>query len=81
MIALGFLAYVPVGASIVLGALYLVFSDGSRVTKTVGTVAFFVAVYLQFFSRWALAGLLLQIVLALLLEFRRRLHLPSQPGT
>lgn len=67
------LGYVPVLASLVLGILYLWWGDGRAVTKAAGAAVFLVAAYLQFFSPYMVAGVLLQIALALTLEFWRRL--------
>lgn len=67
------LGYVPVLASLVLGILYLWWGDSNAVTKAAGAAVFLVAAYLQFFSPYMVAGVLLQIALALTLEFWRRL--------
>ena len=67
------LGYVPILASFVLGIIYLRSGEGGPVVKGSGIVVFLVAAYLQFFSPWALAGVLLQVALALTLEFWRRL--------
>jgi hypothetical protein len=61
---LPFLVLVPVGTSLILGVLYLLLGDGRPATKILGIIVFSSAVYLQFFSRYSLYGLLLQIVLA-----------------
>ena len=67
------LGFVPVIASAALGALYLSWGDGGVVLKVAGTGVFLLAAYLQFFSPYALAGVLLQSALALTLEIWRRL--------
>lgn len=66
------LAWVPVFTSAILGFVYLVAGDGRPPVKIAGTAIFLVAVGLQFFSRFALAGLLLQVALALALAVWRR---------
>jgi len=76
MLALGILAWVPFLASMVLGGLYLAFGGGAPATKVAGCGVFAVATYLQFFSSWSLAGLLLQVVLAFTLEVWRRMGAP-----
>ena len=70
---LPFLAWIPLGTSLVLGAVFLITTDVRRLPKILGIAIFAVAVCLQFFSRFALAGLLLQIALALALALWRRL--------
>jgi hypothetical protein len=70
---MAFLGYVPIFASFVLGVLYLWAGDGSSVTKVIGAVVFLTAAYLQCFSPFMVAGVLLQVALALTLEFWRRL--------
>ena len=67
------LGYVPIFASFVLGVLYLWAGDASTVTKVIGAVVFLTAAYLQFFSPYMVAGVLLQVALALTLEFWRRM--------
>lgn len=69
---MAFLGYVPIFASFVLGVIYLWAGDGSTVTKAVGAGVFLIAAYLQFFSPYMVAGVLLQVALALTLEFWRR---------
>jgi hypothetical protein len=54
--------------------IYLALGDASSVAKMTGTAIFIVAVYLQFFSPYSLIGLLVQIGLALCLEFWRRMN-------
>ena len=70
---MAFLGYVPIFASLVLGALYLWAGDGSTVTKVIGATVFLTAGYLQFFSPYMVAGVLLQVALAFTLEMWRRL--------
>jgi hypothetical protein len=65
--------FVPATVSLVLGIVYLMMGTAGPVAKCLGAAVFLVAVYLQFFSRWPLAGLLMQIGLALCLELWRRL--------
>ena len=69
---LPFLAWIPVGTSLVLGVVFLVSTEGQPLPKIIGIAIFALAVYLQFFSRLTLAGLLLQIALALSLALWRR---------
>ena len=64
---LPFLELIPVATSLILGIVYVFYGDGPPAIKIIGTVAFGTALYLQFFSRHALFGLLLQIVLAVAL--------------
>lgn len=68
-----FLAWIPVGTSLIFGLIYLVSTEGRPLLKVLGIAVFAVAVYLQFFSRYALAGMLLQIVLALSLALWHRI--------
>ena len=70
---MAFLGYVPIFASFVLGILYLWTGEGGTVTKAIGVAVFLTAAYLQFFSPHMVAGVLLQVLLALTLEFWRRL--------
>lgn len=67
------LGYVPIFASFVLGIQYLWTGDGGTATKAIGAAVFLTAAYLQFFSPYMVAGVLLQVALALTLEFWRRL--------
>lgn len=66
------LGYVPIFASLVLGILYLSVGGGSALTKIIGAAVFLTATYLQFFSPYMVAGVLLQVSLALTLEMWRR---------
>ncbi len=68
------LELIPVGTSFILGLVYLTMQEDRTVLKIAGAVLFLAAVYLQFYSRWTLAGLLLQIGLAVTLAIQRRLE-------
>ena len=70
---MAFLGYVPIFASFVLGVIYLWTGEGGTVTKATGAAVFLIAAYLQFFSPYMVAGVLLQVVLAFTLEMWRRL--------
>ena len=63
----------PAFASFVLGVVFVVLGDAHPRTKLIVAAAFAAAVYLQFFSRFALVGLLFQVSLALGLLLWRRL--------
>jgi len=67
------LVFVPVLVTLVLGIAFLAMSESSPVLKLAGPVVFAVAVYLQFFSRFSLTGMLIQIALAISLTFWRRM--------
>ena len=69
---LPFLVLIPVGTSLVLGIIYVFHGDGPPAIKIGGTAAFGVALYLQFFTRHSLFGLLLQIALAITLALWRK---------
>ena len=69
---LPFLVWIPVATSLVLGLVFLFTGDGRPALKTLGIAVFVAAIYLQFFSRYALYGMLLQIALALVLAVWRR---------
>jgi hypothetical protein len=69
---LPFLVLLPVATSLILGIVYVFHGDGPPAIKIVGTVVFGSALYLQFFSRHSLFGLLLQIALAVSLALWRR---------
>ena len=69
---LPFLALLPVATSLVLGIVYVFHGDGPPAIKLVGTLAFGTALYLQFYSRHALFGMLLQITLAIALLLWRK---------
>lgn len=68
----GLFPLVPAATSLILGIVYLVAGDASLARKLSVAVVFLVGVYLQFYSRHVLAGMLLQIVLALGLAVWRR---------
>ena len=55
---------IPVTTSLVLGVVFLYQGEARPLTKILGVAVFAVAVYLQFFSRHALTGLLLQGAIA-----------------
>ena len=73
------LVMVPVGTSVVFGILWLALGESPRGRKVLGVAVFLVAIYLQFFSRFALIGLLLQIVIALVLAGWRRMDRATGP--
>lgn len=64
---------VPAFASLILGIVYLMTAESGRLWKIGGTGLFLLAVYLQFFSPFGLAGLLLQVGLAFSLALWRKL--------
>ena len=70
---MAFLGYVPIFASFVLGVIYLWAGEAGTVTKVIGAAVFLVAAYLQFFSPYMVAGVLLQVALAFTLEMWRRM--------
>jgi hypothetical protein len=72
MLTLPVLAWVPVGTSLILGMMYLHLGEARPALKFLGTVVFVAALYLQFFSSHTLAGLLLQVGLALCLAMWQR---------
>jgi len=61
----GLLPWVPVATSLILGLVYVAAGDASPARKLAVTAVFLTAVYLQFFSRHALAGMLVQVAVAL----------------
>jgi hypothetical protein len=67
------LGLVPILTSLVLGLIFLWLGYGSSLSRATGVVVFVVAAYLQFFSPYMVAGILLQAALALTLEIRRRM--------
>ena len=67
------LVFIPVFVTIVLGLVFLALGSASPGFKLAGVVVFAVAVYLQFFSRFGLAGLLIQIALAFSLALWRKM--------
>ncbi len=68
------LGFVPILASATLGLIYLWMGEGSTALKGAGVAVFLLAAYLQFFSPYLVAGVLLQALLALTLEFWRRMQ-------
>jgi len=71
------LFFIPVFVSLFLGVAFLFLGSASPGFKLAGVVIFAVAVYLQFFSRFDLAGLLIQVALALSLVLWRRMDAGS----
>jgi hypothetical protein len=63
------LAWIPVTTSLVLGVVYLYQGNARPAFKILGVVVFVAAAHLQFFSRYSLIGLLLQVALVLHLAF------------
>jgi len=68
----GLFPLVPAATSLILGIVYLVAGDASLARKLLVAAVFLIAVYLQFFSLHVLAGMLLQLVLALGLAVWRK---------
>ena len=68
----GLLPWVPAATSLILAIVYLAAGDASPARKLTVTAVFLVAVYLQFFSRHALPGMLLQVAVALGLAVWRK---------
>ena len=68
---------IPVFVSLFLGVAYVRLGSAGPGIKLAGILVFAIAVYLQFSSRFALAGLLIQIALALSLVLRRRMDTQS----
>jgi hypothetical protein len=66
------LAFIPVATSLILGIVFVAAGDASPARKLSITAVFLVAVYLQFYSRHGLAGMLLQIALAVGLAVWRK---------
>ena len=71
------LFFIPVFVTLFLGVAFLSFSEASPVFKLAGVAFFAAAVYLQFFSRFALAGMLIQVALALSLALWRKMEAGS----
>ncbi len=67
-----FLFLIPIFASAITGAVFVVLSPARPGWKWAAVAVFTLAAYLQFYSRHVLAGLLLQIGLALALLVWRR---------
>lgn len=59
--------WLPAVVSFLFGLVYLFYGDARPPYKVLLAVLFCVAVYLQFFSRQVVAGLLLQVALAVYL--------------
>lgn len=72
------LFFIPVFVTLFLGVPFLFFGSASSGIKLVGVVAFAVAVYLQFFSRFDLTGLLIQVALAFSLALWRKMDTESR---
>ncbi len=68
----GLFPLVPAAASLILGIVYVALGEASVARKLTVAVVFLVAVYLQFLTRHAIAGMLLQITLALGLAVWRK---------
>ena len=68
-----FLVWIPAGVSAIIGVVYVFYGDAKPLYKMLGVALFVVATYLQFFSSYALAGLLLQVGLALSLALWLRM--------
>jgi hypothetical protein len=68
------LGFVPILASATLGLIYLWMGEGNTLRNGAGIAIFLLAAYLQFFSPYLVAGLLIQVLLALTLEFWRRMQ-------
>ena len=68
----GVFPLVPVATSLILGIVYVAAAEGRGARKLSVTAVFLVAVYLQFFTLHVLAGMLLQLVLALGLAVWRK---------
>ena len=71
------LFFIPVFVTLFLGVAFLFFSEASPVFKLAGVAFFAAAVYLQFFSRFALEGMLIQVALALSLALWRKMEAGS----
>jgi len=71
---LPFLVLVPLGTSLVLGIVYVWSWNTRPASKIIVAVTFVAAVYLQFFTRHSLFGLLLQVALALYLALWQKLN-------
>ncbi len=71
------LVYIPGLVTVVLGIPFLFLSSARPAIKLAGVLVFAAAVYLQFFGRHNLAGLLIQIGLAVSLALWRRMDTGS----
>ena len=69
-----YLLLIPAGVSLILGIVYLFTGEGRPLTKAVGAVVFLVGLYLQFFTLYAVAGLLLQTALAFCLALWKKMN-------
>ena len=67
-----YLLLLPAGTSLVLGVIYVFLADARPPVKVAGLLWFLAALYLQFGSRWSLAGLLAQSALAMMLALWRK---------
>ena len=63
----------PALASLILGIVFVIFGDARPALKVAGAVVFVIALYVQFETRFMLAGLLLQSALALCLAIWKRI--------
>ncbi len=72
------LMLIPFFVTLVLGSVYLLMGSAGPGFKLAGIVVFGLAVYLQFFSRFALAGMLIQVALAFSLALWRRMDSGSR---
>ena len=61
----GVLPLVPVATSLILGIVYVAAGDASGARKLSVAAVVLVALYLQFLSRYGLAGMFLQVAVAL----------------
>ena len=68
----GLFPLVPVATSLILGIVYVAAGDASLARKLTVTSVFLAAVYLQFFTLHGIAGMFLQIALALGLAVWRK---------
>jgi hypothetical protein len=64
---------IPLFVTLVLGLVFVTLGSASPAFKLFGIGVFVLAVYLQFFSRFVLAGLLIQVALAFSLALWRRM--------
>jgi hypothetical protein len=68
-----YLLLIPAGTSLILGIVYLFLGEARPLTKGIGAIAFLVGLYVQFFSSYAVAGLLLQTALAFCLAVWKKM--------
>jgi len=71
------LFFIPVFVTLSLGVAFLFFGSAGPAFKLAAVLVFALAVYLQFFSRFDLTGLLIQIALALSLALWRKMDKES----